>query len=87
VESLEAHPLKMFYERGLSVSLNTDDPMVSSITLTDEYVNALTKMGLNEDDLKKLNTMAIEHCFHPNKETLKKKFANFWSEKKENKDQ
>jgi adenosine deaminase len=87
VESLEVHPLKMFYEKGLSVSLNTDDPMVSNITLTDEYVNAVTKMGFNEDDLKKLNTMAIEHCFHPNKEMLKKKFAKFWTKKKEIKDQ
>ena len=68
------------------MSLNTDDPMVSNITLTDEYVNAVTKMGLNEDDLKKLNTMAIEHCFHPNKEMLKKRFAKFWSRKKATKD-
>ncbi|WAC08231.1 MAG: adenosine deaminase [Thermodesulfobacteriota bacterium] len=83
VRSLKAHPLKMFYERGLSVSLNTDDPMVSNITLTDEYVNAVTKMGFNEDDLKKLNIMAIEHCFHPNKETLKKKFAKIWNKGKE----
>ncbi|HPD61581.1 MAG TPA: adenosine deaminase, partial [Thermodesulfobacteriota bacterium] len=87
VESLELHPLKVFYEKGVLVSLNTDDPMVSNITLTDEYVNAVTKMGLNEDDLKKLNIMAIEHCFHPNKEMLQKKFANFWSRQKTINDQ
>jgi len=86
VKSLAKHPLKMFYERGLSVSLNTDDPMVSNITLTDEYVNAVTKMGFTEDDLKKFNTMAIEHCFHPHKEILKKKFEKFWSKKEATED-
>ena len=82
VKSLKEHPLKMFLERGIAVSLNTDDPMVSNITLTDEYVNAVTKMGLIEDDLKKLNLMALEHSFHPDKTKLKKKLAHFWSEEK-----
>jgi adenosine deaminase len=78
VKSLESHPLKMFYEKGIAVSINTDDPMVSNITLTDEYVNAVTKIGFNEEDLKKLNIIALEHSFHPDKEKLKKKLEKFW---------
>ncbi|MCX8012575.1 MAG: adenosine deaminase [Desulfobacterota bacterium] len=78
ISSLVNHPLKQFYARGIPVSLNTDDPMVSNITLTDEYVNALTKMGLTEEDLKKINLIALEHSFYPNKKTLKKEIAHFW---------
>jgi adenosine deaminase len=78
VDSLENHPLKMFYEKGIPVSLNTDDPKISNITLTDEYTNALGKMGFNEGDLKKFNLMALEHSFHPDKERLKEKLGHLW---------
>ena len=79
VNSLENHPLKMFYEKGIPVSLNTDDPMISNITLTDEYLNVLTKMGFSKDDLKRLNIMALEHSFHPDKKTLKKRLGHLWN--------
>ena len=82
VGSLDVHPLKMFYEKGVPVSINTDDPAVSNITLTDEYFNAVTQMGFCEDDLKELNLTALEHSFHPDKEKLKKKLAHFWMKKK-----
>lgn len=79
VTSLEDHPLKVLYHRGIPVSLNTDDPMISNITLTDEYVNAATKMGFSDEDLKQLNRMALEHCFHPDKEELKRKLNDNWN--------
>ena len=78
VSSLASHPLKRFYDQGIPVSLNTDDPIVSNITLTDEYVNAITKMGVTEEDLKKFNLTALEHSFHPDKKKLKEKIAYFW---------
>jgi len=79
VDSFESHPLRMFYEKGILVSLNSDDPMISNITLTDEYVNAVTKMGCNEEDLKRFNRMALEHSFHPDKERLQKRLGHYWS--------
>lgn len=78
VASLDAHPLKRIYEKGIPVSLNSDDPVISNITLTDEYVNAVTVLGLNEDDLKRLNLMALEHSFHPNKTALKQQLSHYW---------
>jgi len=78
VDSLENHPLKRFYEQGIPVSLNTDDPMISNITLADEYTNALDKMGFSEADLKKFNLMALDHSFHPDKESLKERLGHLW---------
>jgi adenosine deaminase len=36
VESLEAHPIRHYYDRGLMVTVNTDNRLMSGITLTDE---------------------------------------------------
>ncbi len=37
VPTLGEHPLPRLIEAGLNVTLNTDDPSISNITLTDEY--------------------------------------------------
>ena len=79
VESFASHPLKMLCEKGIQVSLNSDDPMISNISLTDEYVNAVTKMGFHEEDLKRFNRMALKHSFHPDKERLQRMLAHCWS--------
>ncbi len=46
VPSIEAHPLPQMVQAGLSVTINTDDPGISRITLTDEYRVALEVMGM-----------------------------------------
>ncbi|GAP05638.1 MAG TPA: adenosine deaminase [Anaerolinea thermolimosa] len=46
VPSLQQHPLPQMVEAGLNVSINTDDPGISRITLTDEYRVALEEMGM-----------------------------------------
>jgi adenosine deaminase len=37
VTQLEAHPLVQMLAEGLNVTINTDDPSISQITLSDEY--------------------------------------------------
>lgn len=78
VPSIKSHPVKRLMKYGVPVSLNTDDPAVSAITLTDEYVLAVTELGFNEDDLKALNRAALEHAFYPDKEKLKEKLSYYW---------
>lgn len=39
VKNLEEHPIKPFYDRGITVTLNTDDPTLFGIELIDEYMN------------------------------------------------
>jgi adenosine deaminase len=46
VPSIEVHPLPQMVQAGLSVTINTDDPGISLITLTDEYRLALEVMGM-----------------------------------------
>jgi adenosine deaminase len=46
VDSLENHPLPAMVQTGLNVTINTDDPGISRITLTDEYRVAIEDMGM-----------------------------------------
>ena len=52
VDTLAAHPLPAMNALRLRTTLNTDDPAVSSISLTDEYQNAVAALGLTLADLK-----------------------------------
>jgi adenosine deaminase len=47
IDTLAAHPLKAMQALHLRTTLNTDDPGVSGITLTDEYCRAVGVLGLD----------------------------------------
>src|SRR6202011_1298224 len=39
-DSYATHPFREYFDRGLNVTLNTDNRLMSGTTLTDEYVHA-----------------------------------------------
>ena len=41
VSRLTDHPIRMFYDRGIKVTVNTDDPSIFAVDLIDEYVNLM----------------------------------------------
>lgn len=63
VPSLEEHPFPKTYEIGVPVSLNTDDPGVSGISLTDDYEKARSCFDLDHPDFYHLNKTALRHAF------------------------
>jgi len=52
VTALEAHPLGAMLKAGLNVTINTDDPSISRITLSQEYHIVCDELGLSMDTLK-----------------------------------
>jgi adenosine deaminase len=56
IPSLAKHPLRRWIERGLMVSLSTDNFVTSNTTLNEEYVRAARTFGLNERHLKIMMT-------------------------------
>ena len=50
--SLADHPLRDMYDMGLLTTINTDDPSISGISLTDEYVGAVKYLGFTLGDLR-----------------------------------
>jgi adenosine deaminase len=50
-QSLESHPLREYFDRGLNVVLSTDNRLMSGVTLTDEYVRASEHLGFSMEEL------------------------------------
>ncbi|MHB1225077.1 MAG: adenosine deaminase [Gemmatimonadaceae bacterium] len=65
VESYAAHPLRRYFDLGLSVSLNTDNRLMSNVTLTDEYVAANEHLGFDFDELARLAEDGFDAAFLP----------------------
>lgn len=65
-----AHPLRPMLDAGLNVTINTDDPSISRITLSHEYYVACNDLGLSLDALKARIVAAAEAAFLPETERL-----------------
>lgn len=64
-ESLEAHPLKAMWERGLNVTVNSDDPPFFETTLVEELEHAIALCGLARRDVVELQRRAARAAFLP----------------------
>jgi adenosine deaminase len=63
--SLQEHSFLRMMNAGINVTLNTDDPSVSQISLSDEYWLACEQLGLSKNDLEKLIFAAAKAAFLP----------------------
>ena len=70
------HPIKRLFDKGVLVTINTDNRTVSNITLTLEYEKLSKYFGFKIEDFKKMNINAIKASFLSNveKEKLIKMF-------------
>lgn len=68
VDSLDNHPLPGMIEVGLNPTINTDDPGISQITLSDEYAMACEKIRLSLEILQDRVSAAAQAAFLPEKE-------------------
>lgn len=65
VDALAKHPLPSLMEKGVLTTLNTDDPLIFNLTLTDELVAAVIHLGLDVDEIKRAMLRAAEAAFLP----------------------
>jgi adenosine deaminase len=63
--SLDQHPLRDLYQMGGLTTINTDDPSVSAINLTDEYVVAMEHLDFSLDDIKQHILNSARAAFLP----------------------
>ena len=71
VSSLLEHPLPRMYEAGLKVTINTDDPSVSRITLAHEYQHVSEDLCVPMDTIKSSIMVAAQAAFLPEVEKAK----------------
>ena len=77
VPSYAEHPIKRFLQAGILDTLNTDDPGISAVTISDEYNQAAVKAGLTEEEIFQAQKNALEVAFlsQAEKEVLVRKKA------------
>ncbi|MDQ3389345.1 MAG: adenosine deaminase [Gemmatimonadota bacterium] len=63
VRSFEEHPLREYYDRGIVLSLNTDNRLMSATTVTEEFWRAHEHQGFTWEELTELSVMAFESAF------------------------
>jgi adenosine deaminase len=63
VASYAEHPLRDYLDRGLLVSLNTDDPVISGIDLRHEFEVAAPQAGLSAAHTRQMQRNSVEMAF------------------------
>lgn len=61
--SIAAHPVTALWRAGLSLSIHTDNRLMSRVSLSDEYAALLEHTALGLDDLRAMNREAARHAF------------------------
>ena len=66
-QNYQYHPLRKFFDAGIPISLNSDDPPFFNTSLGAEYTTAQEKFGFSKSELLQITTMAIQHSFAKSK--------------------
>ncbi len=75
IASISQLNLKELLDMGVRITINTDDPGISNVSLTDELITAAETFSLTKEDLLKLQLNAADAAFigREQKNSLKKK--------------
>jgi len=63
--SFAAHPLRHYFDRGLLVTINSDDPAFFGSDVANEYLLAHTEQGFTREELRQLAANSIRCSFLP----------------------
>lgn len=62
-KTFDQHPVKDYFESGLMITLNSDDPPMFGSDLLEEYVLAQERYGFTMDQMRELAANAVEASF------------------------
>jgi len=65
VASIDAHPVRKYFERGLFLTINTDDPKMFGNSLADEYRTLETRFMFSREELRALILQGIRASWLP----------------------
>ena len=68
VQKAKDHPVKMYFDRGISVNINTDDPVFFKTTLINEYWLCHHDLNFTMDEIKQLVKNSFLQAFMSDKE-------------------
>lgn len=62
VSSLEVHPIRSLHDVGVICTINTDDPLCFSNTLSDEYLALSQRLGFSSEELAEVAKNGFRHA-------------------------
>jgi adenosine deaminase len=65
VKSIDEHPVRDFFERGLFITINTDDPKMFGNSLEEEYQLLEERLGFSRSELRTLILNGISASWLP----------------------
>jgi adenosine deaminase len=65
IPEIGRHPARTYYERGIPLSVNTDDPQLFGNSLADEYLALHQHLGFSQADILRLVEQGIETSWLP----------------------
>jgi aminodeoxyfutalosine deaminase len=68
--SLPEHPVRDYFDRGMMITLNTDDPAMFNTSLTREYQLAQQNFGFTDEHVRELARNSFEASFLPAEKKL-----------------
>jgi len=76
VKSIKEHPIRKYFEHGLIISVNTDDPKMFNTSLADEYRMLVQNCGFCKEEICKIILLGIESSWlsEEKKKSLVKNF-------------
>ena len=60
IKSIEAHPLRQYFDAGIPVTLNTDDPLFFGNSLAMEFESAQRVHRFTNDEIRRVILSSIE---------------------------
>ena len=63
VSSLERHPIRDFFEKGIKVTVNTDDPSMFNTDMNNEYLQLHRQLDFTVSELFRLTLNALDSSF------------------------
>ncbi len=80
--SVKEHPIRKFFDAGIPVTVNSDDPTMFDTSITFEYLTLVRELQFSLEEVKKLTLNGIKASFLPKEEKEKTllEFENSWTE-------
>jgi aminodeoxyfutalosine deaminase len=69
-KTVSEHPVKQYFDHGLMITVNTDDPAMFGTTLSHEYQIAQQAFGFTDEHLRELARNSFEASFLPAEKKL-----------------
>jgi adenosine deaminase len=71
VNSVKKHPVRRYFDRGIIITINTDDPKMFGNSLAEEYRALQSELDFSQEDIRKLILNGIQASWLPENDKKK----------------